>query len=183
MSIFLETKRLVLRAPVLSDLDELVTLRSDFEVMKYTGEGGAQTKEQVQDYLNFALSYQKKHSMGFYLVFEKESGCFVGEAGLFHLLFDDTQPEIEVSYHLHKKFWGKGYATELTKALVHWGFQHLLINKLVAATYPNQTASQKVLQKSGFDFRGKKQTSDGTELFWYEIYKSDGIGLVAYDNY
>ncbi|CAM2773341.1 GNAT family N-acetyltransferase [Legionella worsleiensis] len=175
MSIFLETKRLVLRAPELSDLDELVTLRSDFEVMKYTGEGGAQTKEQVEDYLNFALSYQKKHGMGFYLVFEKESGSFVGEAGLFHLLFDDTQPEIEVGYHLHKKFWGKGYATELTKTLVHWGFQHLLINKLVAATYPNQTASQKVLQKSGFNFRGKKQTSDGMELFWYEIYKSDGV--------
>jgi RimJ/RimL family protein N-acetyltransferase len=35
MSIFLETKRLVLRAPELSDLDELVTLRSDFEVMRY----------------------------------------------------------------------------------------------------------------------------------------------------
>ncbi|KTD10845.1 multifunctional nucleotidyltransferase/glutamate rich protein GrpB/ribosomal protein alanine acetyltransferase [Legionella gratiana] len=91
------------------------------------------------------------------------------------MLFDDTQPEIEIHYHLHKKFWGKGYATELTKALVHWGFQHLLINKLVAATYPNQTASQKVLQKSGFDYRGTKQTSDGTELFWYEIYKSGGI--------
>ncbi|HAU0262644.1 TPA: GNAT family N-acetyltransferase [Legionella pneumophila] len=175
MSIFLETERLFLRAPELSDLDTLVTLRSDFEIMKYTGEGGAQTKEQVRDYLNFALSYQKKHGLGFYLVFEKESGHFVGEAGLFHLLFDDTQPEIEINYHLHKKFWGKGYATELTKALVRWGFQHLLINKLVAATYPNQTASQKVLQKSGFDFRGKKQTSDGTELFWYEIYKSDGI--------
>lgn len=178
MSIFLETKRLILRAPELSDLDKLVTLRSDFEVMKYTGEGGAQTKEQVQDYLNFAMSYQKKHGMGFCLVFEKESSRFVGEAGLFHLLFDDTQPEIEVSYHLHKKFWGKGYATELTKALVQWGFQHLLINKLVAATYPNQTASQKVLQKSGFDFRGKKQTSDGMELFWYEIYKSDGVETI-----
>ena len=118
--------------------------------MKYTGEGGAQTKEQVQDYLNFALSYQKKHGMGFCLVFEKESSSFVGEAGLFHLLFDDTQPEIEVSYHLHKKFWGKGYATELTKALVQRGFQHLLINKLVAATYPNQTASQKSITKVRF---------------------------------
>ncbi|KTD56741.1 multifunctional nucleotidyltransferase/glutamate rich protein GrpB/ribosomal protein alanine acetyltransferase [Legionella santicrucis] len=171
MYIFLETERLILRAPALSDLDELVELRSDFDVMRYTGEGGAQTKEQVLDYLNFVLSYRKKFDLGFNLVFEKEGGSFVGEAGLFHLLFDDTQPKIEVGYHLHKKFWGKGYGTELTKALVHWGFEHLSVDKLVASTYPNQTASQKVLQKAGFDLKGKKHTSDGTELFWYEIYQ------------
>ena len=47
-------------------------------------------------------------------------------------------------------------------------------NKIVASAYPDQIASQKVLQKSGFDYRGTKQTSDGTELFWYETYKSDG---------
>ena len=182
MSIFLETKRLFLKAPELTDLDELIALRSDLEVMKYTGEGGAQTKEQVKDYLNFALAYQKKHGMGFYLVFEKDSGSFIGEAGLFHLLFDDTQSEIKVGYHLHKKYWSKGYATELTKALVHWGFQHLSINKIVASAYPNQIASQKVLQKSGFDFRGTKKTSDGAELFWYEIYQSDGIDIVPYDD-
>ncbi len=45
-----------------------------------------------------------KRLLGFCLVFEKESGSFVGEAGLFHLLFDDAQPEIELGYHLHKKF-------------------------------------------------------------------------------
>lgn len=171
MSIFLETERLILKTPELSDLDNLVALRSDLEVMQYTGEGASQTKEQVKEYLNFAISYFNKHGMGFCLIFEKESGQFIGEAGLFHLLFDDTQPEIEVDYHLHKKFWGKGYATELVKALVQWGFQHLSINKLVSAAYPNNVASQKVLKKAGFDCRSKKQLPDGKELFWYEIYK------------
>ncbi|STX44047.1 nucleotidyltransferase PLUS glutamate rich protein GrpB PLUS ribosomal protein alanine acetyltransferase [Legionella gratiana] len=95
MSIFLETERLVLRVPKLCDLDTLVTLRSDFEVMQYTGEGGAQTKEQVQDYLNFAISYHKKHGLGFYLVFEKESGSFVGEAGLFHCYLMTLSPKLK----------------------------------------------------------------------------------------
>jgi GrpB-like predicted nucleotidyltransferase (UPF0157 family) len=96
-------------------------------------------------------------------------------------LFDDTQPEIELNYHLHKKFWGKGYGTELTKALVQWGFQYLSTNKLVSATYPDNVASQKVLKKAGFDCRSKKQLPDGKELFWYEIYKNDSIELVPYD--
>jgi RimJ/RimL family protein N-acetyltransferase len=173
MRVFLETKRLMLKTPELSDIDNLVALRSDHEVMKHTGEGSAQTEEQVREYLNFAISYQKKHGMGFYLVFEKGNGEFIGEAGLFHLLFDDTQPEIEIGYHLHKKFWRKGYATELAKALIQWGFQNLSVNKLVAGMYPENVASQKVLKKSGFDCVGEKHLSDGTVLLWYEIYKKD----------
>ena len=182
MSVFLETKRLILKTAELSDLDMLVALRSDFDVMESTGYGGTQTKEEVREYLDFAISYQEKHGMGFCLVFEKESGSFIGEAGLFHLLFDDTQPEIELGYHLHKKFWGKGYGTELARALIQWGFENLSINKLVSTTYPDNIASQKVLTKAGFDCMSKKQLPDGTKLFWYEIYKNDSIELVPYDS-
>ncbi|HEN5528812.1 TPA: GNAT family N-acetyltransferase [Legionella pneumophila] len=28
----------------------------------------------------------------------------------------DLQPEIEIGYRFHKKHWGKGYETEVTKA-------------------------------------------------------------------
>ncbi len=124
MSIFLETKRLIVKTPELSDLDNLITLRSDPDVMKYTGDD-VQDKEEVKEALVFFISYYNKHGMGFFSVFEKETNSFVGQAGLFHLLFDDTQSEIEIAYRLHKKFWGKGYATELAKAIIQWGFQHL----------------------------------------------------------
>ncbi|MBA3537650.1 MAG: GNAT family N-acetyltransferase [Tatlockia sp.] len=182
MGIFLETKRLILKTAEISDLEMLVALRSDFEVMENTGYGGTQTKEEVREYLDFAISYQKKQGMGFCLVFERESTHFIGEAGLFHLLFDDAQPEIELGYHLHKKFWGKGYGTELVKALIHWGFQHLSINRLVSTTYPDNVASQKVLKKAGFDYSSKKQLANGQELLWYEIYKKDYIELETYDS-
>ena len=65
MSFFLETKRLILKTAELSDLDMLVALRSDFEVMENTGYGGSQTKEEVSEYLDFAISYQKKHGVGY----------------------------------------------------------------------------------------------------------------------
>lgn len=66
MTIFLETKRLILKTPDLSDLDRLVALRSDHSVMQYTGEGGAQTKEEVKAYLDFSISYFNKHGLGFF---------------------------------------------------------------------------------------------------------------------
>jgi RimJ/RimL family protein N-acetyltransferase len=79
MGIFLETKRLILKTTELSDLDMLIALRSDFEVMKHTGYGVTQTKEQVKEYLDFAISYQEKHGMGFCLVFEKKAGALSGK--------------------------------------------------------------------------------------------------------
>jgi RimJ/RimL family protein N-acetyltransferase len=181
MSIFLETKRLILKTPDLSDLDNLIILRSDPDAMKYTGDD-VQKKEEVKEILDFFISYYDKYGMGFFSVFEKETNSFVGQAGLFHLLFDDTKSEIEIAYRLHKKFWGKGYATELAKAIIQWGFQHLSKDKLIASAYPDNISSQKVLKKAGFDFSRKIKLEDGTELFRYEIYKNDSIELVTYDN-
>src|ERR1700733_5810827 len=124
MPIFLETDRLILRLPEPSDLNHLIALRSDPDVMKYVGKGVVQTKAEVERFLKIAIDYQEKHGFGFCSVFEKETGAFVGQAGLFHLSFYDEQPEIEIAYRLHKKFWGKGYGTELARALIQWGFTH-----------------------------------------------------------
>lgn len=81
-------------------------MRSDLEVMKYTGDD-VQNKEEVKEVLDFFISYYDKHGMGFFSVFEKENGDFIGQAGLFHLLFDDMQLEVEIAYRLHKNSGGK----------------------------------------------------------------------------
>src|SRR5579871_3947016 len=104
MSIFLETKRLILKTTELSDLDKLIVLRSDPEVMKYIGDGTVHTEEQVKRFLSMAIPYQEKHGIGFCMVYEKESGSFIGQAGLFHIGYYDAQPDIEIAYRLHKKF-------------------------------------------------------------------------------
>lgn len=181
MSIFLETKQLILKTTELLDLDNLLVLRSDPDVMRYIGDGTVHSKEQVQKFLDIAIPYQKKHGIGFCSVFEKESGNFIGQAGLFHIGYYDEQPDIEIAYRLHKKYWGRGYATELAKALIQWGFQHLSIDKLFGAAHPENIASQKVLTKAGLDYTGKIEWHDGRELFGYAIYKNDCIELMPYD--
>jgi GrpB-like predicted nucleotidyltransferase (UPF0157 family)/dephospho-CoA kinase len=182
MKIALETKRLILKFLELSDLKDLVALRSDPDVMKYIGDGSVHTEERVKDFLiNILIPYQEKHGTGFFAVFEKESGDFIGQAGLFHLGFYDNQPDIELAYRLHKRYWGKGYATELAIALIKWGFEHLEITKIVAGAEIENIASQKVLLKAGFDFKGKQKWRDDGEMFYYEIYKNDSIQLVPYD--
>ncbi len=137
--------------------------------MKYLGDGSIHTREQVERFLSMAIPYQEKYGFGFCSVFEIETGEFIGQAGLFHKGFYDDQPDIELAYRLHKKYWGHGYATELAKALIRWAFENLPVDKIVSAAEPENTASQKVLLKSGFLFLGKQKWWNERELFYYEI--------------
>lgn len=169
---FLKTTRLVLKAPQLSDLDNFIALRSDPDVMKYVGEPAMPTREDVKKFLEISMQYQKKYGFGFCSVFEKNSGHFIGQAGLFHLNFLDKPPEIQIAYGFHKKFWEKGYATELVRALIQWGFEHLTVKKLVALTHPENRRSSQVLEKAGMRYTGKIKYDDN-EVLCYEIHKND----------
>ena len=170
MAIFLETQRLILKKTAPSDFDDLLALRSDPDVMKYIGDGKIKTPEDIKWFLDMAIPYQQKHGIGFCSVFEKESGDFIGQAGLFHISFHEEHPDIEAAYRLHKKFWGNGYATELATALINWGFEHLPVNRLVALINPENTASRHVLEKAGMTYTGIVEHY-GEEKPCYEIYK------------
>ncbi len=180
-TLFLETKRLLLKFPTKDDLSALLKLRTNPEVMRYIGDGNIQTQNQVEEFLTLALGYQERYDMDFCLVFEKSTGQFIGQAGLFHLGFDETQDEFEIAYRLLPEYWGKGYGTELAKALVNWGFTHLEVTKIVAITHPDNIASQQVLKNTGFMPVGKMLWHTRQEVLRFEMYKSDAIELVPYD--
>ena len=152
--IVMETKRLVLKPIALSHFDDLVALRSDPEVMKYVGDGLTQTKEQVLDFINYGVDYFAKYGLDFFSVFKKETGEFVGQAGLFHVGFNINQPDIELAYRLHKKYWNRGYATELAKALIYYGFNKLSLPKIIATVRPENVGSRRVMEKAGMSYMG-----------------------------
>lgn len=157
MALFLETERLVLKTPETAELQSLLALRADPKVITYlyiSLESVETMTEEVKDFMVRNTEYYKKHGMGMLSVYEKQSDQFVGQAGIFHKAFDDSQLEVEIAYRLLSSFWQKGYATELSKALVHWGFSHLYVDYLTAFTHPDNKSSQHVLQKSGFCYTG-----------------------------
>lgn len=138
----------------MEDLDNLYAMQTDADVMKYIGQG-VRTQTEVMDGLEKAIAHQEKHGFSLGCVFEKESGLFVGRAGLIYLAYNDTQPEIEVGYALIKSAWGKAYGIELAKALINWGFQHLNVNKLVGVINPNNEHSRRVLEKLNMNYVGR----------------------------
>lgn len=167
MDKFLETKRLIIKLTSPLDFEEIFELRTDPDVQKYTTQG-PQTREDVQRFIDTVIPYQEKHGHGMGSVFEKSSGCFIGQAGIFHIGHYDRQPEIEIGYRFHKKYWGKGYATEVTKALVSWGFKNLNVEVIVAFVESENIPSRRVLEKCGFNHLGLKHCYYG-ELENYEV--------------
>lgn len=163
----LQTKRLILKLPEMIDLDHLAALRADPEIMADTNTG-VQSREQVKKWIVDSDVYYKKHGLAFFSVFEKETGEFVGQAGLFHLGLNDTQPEIELVYRLHTQFWNKGYATELAKALIRWGFEKHHFPKIIAVFYPENERSRRVMEKVGMSYCGMVEF-EGKPLPRYEI--------------
>lgn len=171
MSVLLETKNLIITIPQLEDFDNLYALQTDAHVMKYIGQG-IRTQSEVMTGLEKAIAHQEKHGFSLGCVLEKESGVFVGRAGLIYLAYDDTQPEIEVAYALLKTAWGKGYGVELAKALIDWGFEHLAVSKLVAIINPNNEHSRRVLEKVHMNYVGRTHYWDN-EVALYTIQKPD----------
>ena len=168
---FLETQRLTIKPSTLEDLDDLYAIQSDPDVMQYIGQG-VRTRSEVSEWLAKAIAHHQKHGFSFCSVFEKESKQLIGQAGLQYLSYDEQQPDIEIGYRLKKQSWGKGYATELTKALIDWGFSNLPIDKLVAVINPANEKSRKVLEKAGMICVGEIEYFNHL-VPKFEIYKND----------
>ena len=60
----------------------------------------------------------------------------------------------EIGYGILEEYQGRGYATEAVEAACQWAFQNAEVKSLEAETDPGNTASQKVLEKSGFHLNG-----------------------------
>jgi RimJ/RimL family protein N-acetyltransferase len=89
--------------------------------------------------------------LGFWRVEGRADGAFHGLAALIRM---PTGEDVEVAYRLARSAWGRGLATEAAGALVAHGLGALGLPRLVAVTYPDNHASQRVLDKLGFERRG-----------------------------
>jgi len=92
--------------------------------------------------------YERFAGFGFWAAIEKATGDFLG---WFHFRPPEgAGPEVaELGYRLRKSAWGKGYATEASRALIRKGFTELGVQRVVASTYQDNLASRRVMEKAG----------------------------------
>jgi ribosomal-protein-alanine N-acetyltransferase len=168
MKLDFKSERLLLRPLADFDLDVAYAILTDPEVMKFVGQ--TYTKDQVIAELPSALKRGGGGCIGIWCVIEQSTNEKLGTALLLPLPVEEEDTnwdlvggtelpdcEVEIGYILRQSAWGKGYATEAARRLLKFAFEDSPLEDIVAITDPENTASQRVLEKCGFVYEGLRR--------------------------
>jgi RimJ/RimL family protein N-acetyltransferase len=151
MKIFLETDRLILRRFTEADEDNLVELDGDPAVMRFLNGGRPTPRDEIRGRVlpAFLGYYSRFEGFGFWAAVEKPTGRFLGWFHFRPRLDEPQDGEIELGYRLRASAWGKGYATEGSRALIGKGFTELGVERVFAGTMAVNLGSRRVMEKCG----------------------------------
>ena len=140
----LETERLLLRLPQISDFDGYAELLADEEAAQYIG--GMQIRAAAWRKFLQQPGAWLVQGFGMFSVIEKSSGEWTGQLGPW---FPEAWPGHEIGWAFRRKFWNKGYAYEAAQAAVDWAFEQLGWDEVTHCIHPENLASQKLAQRLG----------------------------------
>jgi RimJ/RimL family protein N-acetyltransferase len=166
MTPYLETERLTLRRFTEQDADLLVELDSDPAVMRYLTGGQPTPAEVVREQVlpGLLAAYERwDGDFGVFAAEERDGGAFVGWF-LLRPGRGGPRDEAEIGYRLRQPAWGKGYATEGSRALLDKAFTELDLRLVWGETMSLNTPSQKVMEKIGMTVAETLPTPDDMQM-------------------
>jgi ribosomal-protein-alanine N-acetyltransferase len=166
----LTTSRLRLRPFTDTDLAAIHAIYRDPEVMRFVGHGAHRTIEDTANALRVYGDVLARVGFSFLAVVERRGGALIGDGGLHPL--GGRGPDVELGYTLARSTWGRGYATELGRALVAHAFEVLGVDRVVAQVEPGNHASRHVLEKLGMTER-ELRTAYGRPHLLYAVDRSE----------
>ena len=170
----LETNRLIMRPFEETDAEGLFLLDSNPEVMKYVGGVVSTEIEQSRQMIEFIQNQYKENGVGRLAVIEKSSNILIGWSGLKYLKkeINGMKNVYELGYRFLPEYWGKGYATETAIAALNYAFNEIKTDIVYAMAVTENTGSNRVLQKLGFEEIGTFLDS-GDLCYWYKLEKEN----------
>ncbi len=130
-----------LRAP--EDLNDLLDLDDDPDVIRYVGPTPPRGERQV-DWLKVLHTADQRPVL---VIRSRETSEFMGWA--FLRPFKDESGDWELGYRLKKAAWGQGIGTQVSRALLAWGWEQPAIQTIVAVYELENTASLAIMMKLG----------------------------------
>lgn len=161
----LETARFYLREFVQEDWEAVHAYASQ-EIVSQHQPWGPNSPKETQQYLKDVLNQQLKQprtDFTFAIVW-KETGKVIGAGELSSI--DSTNRSGEIGYILHPDCWGKGIAAETALLLLEFGFKEKRLHRIEARCDPQNTRSQKVLEKAGMEKEGKLRQNLRMDKGW-----------------
>lgn len=163
--IILETERLLLRHPYLSDVDAFFALYRDPEMRRYFPDGVLtyeETKEEVEWFMN---GHPRHPELGLWATVLKAEERFIGRCGLLPWTIDG-QNEVEIAFMIDKAYWRQGLGSEAAAAIRDYGFHTLKLPRLVCFIDENNQASINTACKIGMAFEKVGEDEFGPFLLY-----------------
>ncbi|MFI5291395.1 MAG: GNAT family N-acetyltransferase [Candidatus Limnocylindrales bacterium] len=137
----LTTARLRLRELTLADTDALLEVLGDPEVMRYYP--SPRDRAGTEQWIRATLDSYATAGFGLWAIERLEDGAFLGDCGPM-LQPVEGRSMAEVGYHLLRREWGKGYATEAAEACVEWVFRETDHDRVCSIVRPDNLPSRRV---------------------------------------
>lgn len=149
----LETRRLGLRGFGVGDVEAVCALANDVDVARNTlNIPHPYHREDAEAWISSHPGQLERRESVTYAVTAPGGGVVVGAVGLILAL---EHGRAELGYWIGRPYWGLGYATEASRAVVAWGFRSLDLHRIHAGHFPHNPASGRVLRKLGMTHEGR----------------------------
>jgi len=174
MKIITETKRLLIREIMLTDLEMMLAMHSDPEVHIYLGNHTITSRSKMIEAIKDLERQYAAYGVGRWAMITKDTDEFIGWTGL-----EFVEQEInsqsgfyDLGYRLMKKYWAQGFATESAIASIEYGFDRLKLPVINAMADKENAGSHNVLEKVGMRLEGVFDL-DGVAHNWYALERSE----------
>lgn len=174
----IECKDVILQEFKIEDLDDFHALTWQPEIYEFLP-GWNVSKELREDWFlhfeipenqEFLKAVSEKRDVGELRlrlgIILRETGKFIGWCCT-GIKAELPPPNREIVYGISNEYRGKGYTTQAVQGLLTFLFQHTNIEVINAIALERNLPSNRVIQKSGFNFQNKIQLENET----YDSYK------------
>ena len=143
------TGRLLLRPPHPDDVEDMVKLADNYRVAGMLGTmPHPYFAEDAIEFINRARVASANGCV--YAITSADSGSFMGICGLHE---DHARYDLPfLGYWLGEPYWGKGYATEASRAMVDLYFKVTAREELLVSCRTDNHASRRIIAKCGGEF-------------------------------
>lgn len=148
----LETERLVLREYRWGDLNALAGHFADQDVMAFYP--GTKNRAEAAGWIGRNLESYADHGFGHWVVTPRGRDIWIGNVG-FWVQEVDGRSEVELGWHITRRLWRKGVATEAARACLEHGRSSLGLTRVVSMIRPENFPSVGVAEKLGMHLERK----------------------------
>ncbi|MEC1416877.1 GNAT family N-acetyltransferase [Bacillus haynesii] len=148
----LETERLILREITYDDAEEIFACFSNHNVTRFYGQDSLETIDQARGFVDFfAKNFEEKKGIRWGIERKGERGL-IGTIGL--NAWSPKHKRAEIGYEIHPNYWRKGYMSEALSKILSHASETLGLTRIGAVVFTENTASNKLLTKMGFQKEG-----------------------------